>query len=805
MSYELINTSAPRGLLPGSRGFTTVAMTADTPPPLIQVCDGLSNYTHVFGLESGSYADNPPSFSHFHVRLGSRSLSVLSRVAAHAPDYSGRTNRIAHHVVLDTGGNDRPSAAGPAATLEAIQFLKQWEGDPRELPPVLVPMPPGPARMPGAFLAKHWQDVFGAPDLAACLAGAWMTAPNRPTFLIVAPGNPHRERMVGLIGDAIRLLPPEMRWSVTFSTYLSIDPPGGDCICRGLLPDSAAERQARRIPDTLIINFESGTREGGAYGSDLANSLIPAAKGVALPPWAIPAAAPVQTRKVPVAHLASGVEKTTVQAASDLRGTSTPVQPPTGFDTARRRPPKRDRTILFASLFCATAVAALMIVLLFPTKPKSSLPEITGINAPTGKTNTYSDLDAIYSQSVKPAVSTTNTVATNVAVCSAAPAPTNKVPAGETVLKSGTAEPPALSAMETTRVKTYAVQSSLPQEPSDKQETLAVLYSGEVVTFVWKEPSSFGTKEWFAKPRESQREIKFTPPENKKPAQWDFPCSMVIQSSFTNIVIFKSDTPFVASFRAWDPASTNSDERATVAMSVRHPLQKLLTWLIENAKTKLSLSEGLQLDKDEWIEKQQHWKLSVSRAPDSSRKARKDELKKWQACTNEVEALLQDIGALKKVEARDSDLKTETEDAINILAKFIAINTKYPEQTAQPGWAEQAIWAGDKEKDYRTRLKGLAQKEIEYKAECAKREKEKKMIEKQDFEKKRRDERLSLVEVTKNNISLGNLLRNVKTAAADKTAEPGPRQWPSSFDLHFVMPSGETICFRVAAEGGISQ
>jgi hypothetical protein len=805
MSYELINTSAPRGLMPGSRGFTTVAMTADTPPPLIQVCDGLSNYTHVFGLESGSYADNPPAFSHFHVRLGSRSLSVLSRVAAHAPDYSGRTNRIAHHVVLDTGGNDRPSAAGPAATLEAIQFLKQWEGDPRELPPTSVPIPPGPARLPGAFLAKHWQDVFGAPDLAASLAGAWMAAPNRPTFLIVAPNNPHRERMVGLIGDAIRLLPPEMRWGVTFSTYLSIDPPGGDCVCRGLLPDSAAERQARRIPDTLIINFESGTLEGGAYGRDIANTLNPAAKGSALPPWAIPAPAQMQARTQPVARFASSGAMTVVQASSEVQRPSTSNQTTRIHGATQPRPIKKDRTIMIAGIACAAVVAVFAVVLTFPLKHSLPVSGITGTNAFRDRMTSSSELADKYPSGNMPTVSSTNQAASISAVVLAAPAPTNNVPAGETALKSGTTEPPALSVMETTRVKTYAVQSSLPQEPSNKQETLAVLYSGEVVTFVWKEPSSFGTKEWFAKPRESKREIKFTPPENKKPAQWDFPCSMVIQSSFTNIVIFKTDTPFVASFRAWEPDVKNSDERATVAISVRPPLRELLTWLLENAKTKLSLSNGLILDKDEWIEKQQQWKLSVSRAPDASRKARKDELKKWQACTNEVEALLQDIGSLKKVQTRDGDLETEAEDAINILATFIAINTKYPEQTAQPGWTEQAKWAGDKKKDYHTRLQVIAQAEKNYPAECEKGKKEGKIIETQDFGKKRRDERRALVDNVHDNINLGNLLRNVKTAATDKTAESGPRQWPSSFDLNFDMPSKETICFRVATEGGISQ
>jgi hypothetical protein len=805
MSYELINTSAPRGLLPGSRGFTTVAMTADTPPPLIQVCDGLSNYTHVFGLESGSYADNPPSFSHFHVRLGSRSLSVLSRVAAHAPDYSGRTNRIAHHFVLDTGGSDRLGAAGPAATLDAIRFLKHWEGEPRELPPASVPVPPGPARMPSAFIAKHWQDVFGSPDLAARLAGAWMAAPNRQTFLIVAPRDPRREQMVGLIGDAINLLPPEMRWGVTFSTYLSIDPPGGDCVCRGLLPDSAAERKARRLPDTLIINFESGTHEGGAYGSDMAKALISAAKGLALPPWAIQAAVPAQAHKVPVARLASSVEKPAVQVSSELRGATTPGRAIHSHDSAQVRPPKRDRTVMIAALVCAAAVAALMVVLSFPTKTKSSGLAKTEVNAPPEQANTNYALPALDSISSTSAVSTTNGHAAHAAANSAVQGQTNDFPDINTARKPEPVKPPTPLAPEKNRRIYYSVQSSLLQTPSDKQEMKAILYSGEVDVFVWKKPNSIsGINEWQATSQKNKLTMTFTPPNKKNKAKWQFPCSMVIQSALTNIVINHNDTPFFASYRKWEPDGTNSQEHATMVISAGPYLQEFLKWLFDDAKAPVTLSDDLRLDKHESIEKAQKRKLKISRAPDADRKAREKERQQWKECLTEVDSLLQDIEKFREVDPKDGD-ELSSKKALDILQRFIKIGEKYPEQTEQPGWIEQAERAGDRDKAFHKRLDGLVQKEKEYQAEYAKAKKENRMIDKQDFEKKRRDERSALIEATQRNIHLGNLLRKVKTAAAGKTAEVGPRLWPSSFELKFVLPDGEPICFRVVPEGGIPQ
>ncbi len=812
MSYELINTSAPRGLMPGSRGFTTVAMTADTPPPLIQVCDGLSNYTHVFGLESGSYAGNPPAFSHFHVRLGSRSLSVLSRVAVHAPDYSGRTNRIAHHVVLDTGGNDRLAAVGPAETLGAINFLKQWEGEPRELPPTPVPVPPGPARMPGAFLAKHWQEVFGTPDLAASLAGAWMTAPTRPTFLIVAPNNPRRARMLGLIADAIRLLPPEMRWGVTFSTYLSIDPPGGDCLCRGVLPDSAAVRLARRLPDTLIINFESGTLEGGAYGRPIANTLLPAAKGSALPPWAIPAPAQVQARTPPVARLASRGETMPVPISSELRSASTSGRPARIPNSAPHRPLKRDRTVMMiAGFICAAAVAALLVVLYILPKPQSSVPGQTETesNAPYGTTNDFSQIDAKYSGTVKPAGSPTNGAASSLAVEPATPTPTNDIPAVQTAPKSDTVEPPDPSAMEKTSVKPYVVQSSLPDAPTNGMQTKAVLSSGKEAVFTWKTPSGWGgSPKWEVGVPEGS--IAHTPLQNNKTATWEFSCSMLIETPTVHLVVYEKAMPFKAIRQEWDPGVKNADEQAVVNISVLPKLQPFLKWLFDHAKTPVSLSEGLKLDKHEWLEEQHQWKLSISRAPDSSRKAREEESKQWQKCLKDVDALLLDIDTRKEVNIRKGDLQKETDEALTFLTSFAKFVTNYMAQTKQTDqpemvWTSQAKLAEGKVAKYYESLVKFKNEEVAYISECEKAKKEKRMIKTIDFDKKRLEERQYVVQTVMENVNYGNLLRSMRNASADKIGSSGPRKWPSSFNMAFVSNDGKPVVFTVAAENDSPQ
>ena len=73
--------------------------------------EAMSSYRHLYPPESDRAASNPIAFSHQRVNLGGQTVSVLSRVAAYGTDYSGRTNKLAHHITIDP--NEMPPA-GPA-------------------------------------------------------------------------------------------------------------------------------------------------------------------------------------------------------------------------------------------------------------------------------------------------------------------------------------------------------------------------------------------------------------------------------------------------------------------------------------------------------------------------------------------------------------------------------------------------------------------------------------------------------------------------------------------------------------------
>ena len=59
MTQELIYTSAPRGLKPGSHGFCTVAVTQGMPPNLAERLEALSGYRHVYPPQDPQAELNP--------------------------------------------------------------------------------------------------------------------------------------------------------------------------------------------------------------------------------------------------------------------------------------------------------------------------------------------------------------------------------------------------------------------------------------------------------------------------------------------------------------------------------------------------------------------------------------------------------------------------------------------------------------------------------------------------------------------------------------------------------------------------
>jgi hypothetical protein len=227
------------------------------PVLLVERLEALSGYHLVYPPHDPLAARNPINYSHIRLIVGERSLSVLSRIGPAGLDYSGRSNKYAHHIVIDA--NERPKG-GPAWLLSQPGFVQSaWEGEPRVLAEGRKP----PAGDRPAGIATAWQSATGDAGWAGVLAESFLKDPARAVFVIFPPGMD----LLPLFVEAIALLAPSRRWEVEFSTYFMTLPQGTACLWRGVVHVSPQADNASRFPNALIVDLSrtpAGLAEGGA-------------------------------------------------------------------------------------------------------------------------------------------------------------------------------------------------------------------------------------------------------------------------------------------------------------------------------------------------------------------------------------------------------------------------------------------------------------------------------------------------------------------------------------------------------------
>ncbi|SFJ02143.1 GAP1-N2 domain-containing protein [Planctomicrobium piriforme] len=245
MIQELLYTSAPKGLKPGSRGFCTVLSSSGMSAPVATALEGLSGYRPIFPPGDSRAKQNPIVYSHLQFPLAGRRSSVLSRIADYGLDYSQRTNKLAHHVIIDP--SERP-AGGPAWLLQKPGFMRtSWDCE-LKIVSHEQPVPQGNAP---AAICTTWQQATGDAGWAGVLAENFLKHPERPAYLLFEPGMD----LLPLIAEALALLPPERRWEVTFSTYFTKLPQGGVCNWRCVLADTPEANESRRSVQSLRLNL----------------------------------------------------------------------------------------------------------------------------------------------------------------------------------------------------------------------------------------------------------------------------------------------------------------------------------------------------------------------------------------------------------------------------------------------------------------------------------------------------------------------------------------------------------------------
>ena len=130
MAWQLIYSSAPRLLDAGLTGFGTVARHRGIPPLVVKAIERISQFARLPG-----YPVDRVIFCHRNLTVGGARFHVLSRLRDAGSDYSGRTNHIAHHLVVSAqeAAQIPPGSATPADILLQMAWLDRWDAGPEWL------------------------------------------------------------------------------------------------------------------------------------------------------------------------------------------------------------------------------------------------------------------------------------------------------------------------------------------------------------------------------------------------------------------------------------------------------------------------------------------------------------------------------------------------------------------------------------------------------------------------------------------------------------------------------------------------
>ena len=229
MAWQLIYTSAPRLLEAGRSGFGTVARHRQISPLLVSTIERASQFARLPGLGADRVI-----YCHRIVAVAGGRFHVLSCIRDSGADYTGRTNHLAHHLIVEPREVAAlgPRGASPADVLLAMPWVAAWDEAPRFLEAAdeiaLANFSPQSV--------NEWTKATGDAN------NAWLLAngdASRGAYLLCPSGIDAR----ALFAASLRLAPDRL-WQIPFTTALQPSDESSDFRWIALEVDSTLRAQA---------------------------------------------------------------------------------------------------------------------------------------------------------------------------------------------------------------------------------------------------------------------------------------------------------------------------------------------------------------------------------------------------------------------------------------------------------------------------------------------------------------------------------------------------------------------------------
>lgn len=249
MPWQLIFTSAPRGLASGQSGFCTVARSGDMREPVALRLEQISSY-HYLQLPGASQSNRNPTISAYRILdIRGAKYHALTRLQPSGLDFTARTNHLAQHLVFQP--DELACLPSPAAILRHWNgWLTSWQGDSRLLEALSIDSfnhIPGPS-----WPAKGWLQSTGDAGRAAGLLESEYV---RGCYLLSPAGG--EQSLLELFCETLQLPNytgkyPLRPWQHTFTTFLQGEDVSTDFQWRGCRENTPAWEQALRRSVPLI-------------------------------------------------------------------------------------------------------------------------------------------------------------------------------------------------------------------------------------------------------------------------------------------------------------------------------------------------------------------------------------------------------------------------------------------------------------------------------------------------------------------------------------------------------------------------
>jgi hypothetical protein len=209
MARVLIYSSAKRLLAAGRTGFGTVARSRKISTLAVGAIERLSQFDSKRGVDRSRVI-----MAHRRINVGNTAFHLLSSIRDAGADYTGRTNHLAHHLLVDA--NEARQLAGrgitPADILQNYEWLKSWDVAPRyfEDSEDVDLLALGQQRKAGT--RENWTRLTGNGIQARLIASK--KAPKSALLVL-----PDREAPLPLMAEAFDELDAHS-WGTTFTTAL---------------------------------------------------------------------------------------------------------------------------------------------------------------------------------------------------------------------------------------------------------------------------------------------------------------------------------------------------------------------------------------------------------------------------------------------------------------------------------------------------------------------------------------------------------------------------------------------------------